>query len=123
MPHRLWIGIFGHESLAFRSEENLSGSFTELKAEVIPVLIFVVIDTSLDLFSDLDTIVNNIASNMPGERNRVFKGQGDLLELLPVLLEATTVLHGALNLLNGIGNILNTINDVSDVLLLKMLVS
>jgi len=66
----------------------------------------------MDLLSDLDTIVNDVTTNVPGERDWVLESLGHLLELLPISLAIFAVLHGGRDFGNESTNVLDTREDV-----------
>ena len=105
----LSLGIVGEAellSLVWRSDKDMSCSLTAVLSEVEPLLGLVVGNGTLDFMGDLDTVVNNITSDVPGKGDWASEGFGHLGELLPVGLDATAVLHGRLDELDDISDIL-----------------
>ena len=84
----------------------MSCSLTAVLSEVEPLLGLVVGNGTLDFMGDLDTVVNDITSDVPGKGDWASEGFGHLGELLPVGLDATAVLHGRLDELDDISDIL-----------------
>ena len=107
--------------LALRSEENVGSSLSAILTEVIPFIRLVVSDSRLDLMGDLDTIVDDVTSNVPGEGNWALEGLSDFGKLSPVSLEGAAVLHAVSNLVDGISNILDTSDLVAKMFLLEVL--
>ena len=100
----------------------MSSCLSQLKTKAVPVTILIILNASLDLLSDLDTVVDDVATNLPGERDWVAKGERNTFKLLPVLFRRATVLQGCLNILNSISNILDASDDSINILLLEVLV-
>ena len=61
------LGLSFNFSLALRAKEDMSSSLSKVESEAIPVLLFVIINSSLDLGGDLNTIVDDVTCNVPGE--------------------------------------------------------
>lgn len=99
-------------SLALRAKEDMSSGLSKVESEAIPVLLIVIINSSLDLGGDLNTIVDDVTCNVPGEGDWMLKGKSNLLKLLPVLFEIAAVFHGCLDLFDSISDVLNTRKDI-----------
>jgi len=119
----LSLGVVGEAellSLVWRSDKDMSCSLTAVLSEVEPLLGLVVGNGTLDFLGDLDTVVNDITSDVPGKGDWASEGFGHLGELLPVGLDATAVLHGRLDELDNISDILDTGDDVLKIFLLEL---
>jgi hypothetical protein len=90
----------------------MGNSFTAILTKVLPFLSLVVTDCTTDLLSDLDTIVNDVTANVPGERDWVLEGLGHLLKLIPVSLAIFAFLHGLLDFLNESTDVLDSSEDI-----------
>ena len=63
----------------------MSSCLSQLETKAVPVTALVISDASLDLLGDRDTVVDNVASKVPGERDWVLEGEGNAFKVLPVL--------------------------------------
>ena len=114
--------VFGfHMSeLLLRSKKSLGGSLTNLITEVVPLLGFVVIDGSLDLTKDLNTVDQNVLTNVVSESLWALKDGSHLDEFLPVSLDVRAVRHTGFDLLDEISDVFKSSNNVLGILLLEV---
>jgi len=103
-----------------RSKKGLGGSLTNLVSEVRPFLGFVISDRCFDFTEDLDTVDQEVLTNMISESGWAFEDSSHLLKLLPVSLDVRAVGHTSFDCLDKIGNICKTSNNVLGILLLEV---
>lgn len=106
--------------LLTRSEEGLGSCLTNHKSEVFPLLGLVVSDSGLDLLEDLDTVDQNVFTNVVGERGWAIEDSSHLDELFPVSLDVGAVRHTSFDLLDEISNIFKSSNNILGILLLEV---
>lgn len=93
-----------------RSEDDLGGGGTHLVTEVLPGTDLVVVDAGIDFSVDLDSVEEEVLTNVIGEGHWALEDRYHALESGPVSLGLGAVGHSVLDLLEEGGNIGQTIN-------------